>query len=423
MKAAISPASNQISNFQFLISFLITILFLASSCGNNSDNLEKEEKKNGPTPEASASTVTISKQQFTSLSIELGTIGQKNLSSLLKVTGNLSVPPQSKANITSIIGGTVQRILVQEGDHVNQGQAVVTLLNPDFVKMQENYLDAKAQLTFAEANYYRQKELSEKNVTAQKTFQEAESNYQSLKAKVSSLKNQLSMVGINTASLTPDNITNTISIAAPISGSIANIDVNIGVTADATTHLMDVVDNSHLHLDVFVFEQDLPKVKKDQTIDFSLTNLPGKHYTAKIFSIGSAFVGESKTIPVHAEIIGDKTGLIEGMNVIAYINIGNSLTTAVLSDAIISNGGNDYIFIKTEGHHYRDHSHNEKETQTEKEELGDAFTFKKIQVKTGIVNSGYTEITPLEEVSENANVVTDGAYYLMAELNAPGEQE
>jgi hypothetical protein len=38
---------------------------------------------------------------------------------------------------------------------------------------------------------------------------------------------------------------------------------------------------------------------------------PPKHYHAKIFGIGSAFEGQSKSIPVHAAITGDKKGLIE----------------------------------------------------------------------------------------------------------------
>lgn len=389
------------------IVFSFMIVFFTSSCGNKSVE-PGIEGESGITRAENASTVTISRKQFASLDIQIGSIEQKNLSSLVKVTGNLSVPPQNKANITSILGGTVQHILVQEGAYVKQGQVVITLLNPEFVKMQENYLEAVSQLTFAEANYVRQKELSDKNVTAQKNYQEAASAYQSLRAKTSSLKNQLDMAGINTASLTAENITNTIPVAAPISGNVANIDVNIGTTADPISHLMDVVDNSHLHLDVFVFEQDLPKVRKDQTIDFSLTNVPGKHYTATIFSIGSAFVGESKTIPVHADIGGDKTGLIEGMNVIAFINIGDHLTSAIPSGAVISDGGNDYVFIKVDSH---------------QETSPDAFTFRKVQVKSGIVSNGYTEIALLQDVSENAGVVVNGAYYLMAQLNAPGEEE
>jgi hypothetical protein len=173
---------------------------------------------------------------------------------------------------------------------------------------------------------------------------------------------------------------------------------------------MDVVDNSRLHLDLFVFEQDLPKIKEGQTIDFSLTNLPGKSYSATIFSIGSAFENETKTIPLHAEITGNKEGLIEGMNVTGSVNIGRSLVPAIPSSAIASFSGNDYIFIAVQ--------------QNQKEEKeGIKFVFRRIHIKKGITNAGYSEVTPLEEIPADAKVVISGAFYLMAMLTNTGEEE
>jgi cobalt-zinc-cadmium efflux system membrane fusion protein len=412
----------KMKNYKSSFTLLAAVfMLLMSSCGNK--NAEADEtKKEVPATEPSTVTVSVTKKQFASLNIQLGDIEQKNLSSVLKATGNLSVPPENKANITSILGGTVQSILIKEGDHVTKGQTLVTLINPEFIKLQQEYLESSAELELATTELERQKTLSEKNVTAQKTYQQAQSNSKSLKAKVSSLKSQLSLLYINSANLTAENISAVINITAPINGNISGVDVNIGATVDATTHLMDIVDNSHLHLDVFVFEQDLPKIKNNQLIDFTLTNLQGKHFTAKIFSVGAAFEGESKTIPIHAEILGDNNGLIEGMNVTAGINIGDNLTSAVLTSAIISNAGNDYIFIQTEGHKEQPHQHSETETVTVKEELGDVNTFKKIQIKRGVTNGSFTEITPLQSIHENAKVVTNAAFYLMAMLNAPTEE-
>ncbi len=65
---------------------------------------------------------------------------------------------------------------------------------------------------------------------------------------------------------------------------------------------------------------------------------------------------ESKSIPIHASIVGDKTGLIEGMSVIANINTGTNAVPAVPSSAIASYGGNDYIFIQVKE---EDHEHSE----------------------------------------------------------------
>lgn len=253
-------------------------------------------------------------------------------------------------------GGTVQKILVQEGDYVKKGKTLITLINPQFVQMQQEYLDAAAQLTFTEADYNRQKTLSESNVTAQKTFQQATANYHSQQAKVNALRQQLNLLGINSMNLTPESISSTVAIKSPVNGYVAHIEINLGATVEPSLTLLTVIDNSQLHLDAFIFEQDLPKVKAGQTIDVMLTNLPGKHYDAKIFSIGSAFEGESKSIPVHASIVGDKTGLIEGMSVIANINTGTNAVPAVPSSTIASYGGNDYIFIEVEA---EDHEHSE----------------------------------------------------------------
>lgn len=413
--------SNQALAFILAMFFSAWVLVSCGSKNADSTDVKVEEKATteGDTTArlGDAETVTevkITNKQYEAINIQLGTLEKKNLSNVLKATGFLSVPPQSKASLTSTLGGTVKSIFVQEGNYVRKGQTVLTIANPELIKMQQDYLDAQSQLTFAQANYNRQKELSQENVTSKRIFQEAEANYKSLVAKVASLKNQFSLVGINAASISAGRIISSVSIRSPINGTVAKVNVNLGLTVDPSTTLLEVVDNSHLHLDLFVYEQDLLKVKLNQNVDFMLTNLPGKNFSAKIYSVGSAFENETKTIPVHAEITSNRTGLIEGMNVTGLINVGDNFTTAVLSSAIASYSGTDYVFIQKQ-----DSAH-----AVSKNANGEPmFTFERIRVKKGITNGGYTEITPLEEIPEKVKVVTNGAFYLMAILTNAGEEE
>ncbi len=409
----------------FVLLFLTFLIVFMVSCGSSSVEPAKEiakkeiklEDLSAPSADSSGTEsgkqVQISQQQYGALNVQLGNFEKKNLANVLKATGFLSVPPQSKASITSTLGGTVKAIYVQEGDNVRKGKTLATIVNPEFVKMQQEYLDAQAQLSVTKANYTRQRELVKENVSAQRVLQEAESAYKSLVAKTSSLRSQFNLIGINPSGISPDHIVSTISIKSPIKGTIAKVNVNLGLTVDPSTTLMEVVDNSHLHLDLFVYEQDLPKVKVGQNVDFSLTNLPGKNFQAKLYSIGSAFENNTKSIPVHAEIDGYKTELIEGMNVTGLINIGENLVTAVLSNAVASYSGNDYVFLqKTDG-----------ASTSPKIQDGEKFVFERIRVKKGITSGGYTEVTPLEPVPENSKVVTNGAFYLMAILTNAGEEE
>ncbi|HUM46329.1 MAG TPA: efflux RND transporter periplasmic adaptor subunit [Chitinophagales bacterium] len=412
-------------------SFLPAVLLFSISaffagCENKTSSTVQEAviEEHETHSEGDGNNVELTQQQFTSIAIQLGTIEQKNLSATLKTTGFLKVPPQNKASITSSTGGTVQHILVREGDYVQKGQTLLTIMNPQFVKMQQEYLDAQSQLVFTEADYQRQKGLNEKNVSSQKVFQQVTADYNSLKTTVNALRQQLALLNINSDNLTFENISSSVSIKSPISGNISHIEINIGSNIETSKSLMEIVDNSRLHVDLFVFEQDLSKVKEGQQVDLTLINTPGKNYTAKIFAVGNAFESETKTIPVHAEITGDKKGLIEGMNVTAFITTERNLVPAVPSTAIINNGGNDFIFIQTHGHEATKHDHLEEEHEDVKQEMGEVFTFERIPVKRGVTNGNFSEITSLSDavLTENAKVVTNGAFYLMAMLtNSGGE--
>jgi RND family efflux transporter MFP subunit len=387
----------------------------------------------------------ITQEQFKAIQIELGDLEQRNLTGILRSTGYLKVPPQNKADISAMMGGIVQSILVKEGDYISKGQTLVTLANREFITMQENYLTTKGDLLFAQQELARQQNLSEDNVSAKKNLQLAEANFNTLKTKLNSLGQQLKLFGISAEDINPEKLVSVISVKSPVSGNVSHVDVNIGSSVNATDIIMDIVDNSQLHLDLFIFEQDLMKIKIDQKINFTLTNLPGKSYSATIFAIGSAFENETKSIPVHGIITGDKTGLIEGMNVSANIEIENIKTSAVPTSAIVSEGGRDYIFIwaidhqlevnapdehlhETEAEEH-DHASGEEHSHEESGEVittidmkpGDKYVFEKMPIKRGITEGGYTEITPLGNYAEGEKIVINGAFYLLSSLSNEGE--
>jgi cobalt-zinc-cadmium efflux system membrane fusion protein len=91
-------------------------------------------------------------------------------------------------------------------------------------------------------------------------------------------------------------------ITSPINGAISNVLVNIGSYVDANNPIAEIVDNSQLHLDLYVYEKDLQKLKVGQTIHFTLTNNPGKEYDADVYAISNTFEQNTKAIAVHATV-------------------------------------------------------------------------------------------------------------------------
>ena len=404
--------------------FLITVMILANlvfvaSCGNKTAETEKtaEAKPEGEAADehANPNTATLTNEQIESIGVELGVIEQKQLTAAVKANGVLKVPNQNKASVNSIYSGVIKSLLVQPGSYVSRGQTIATVANPEFIQAQSQYLSVNGKIAFAELEVKRQKELNEGNAGALKNLQSAETELRSLRTLRSTLAQQIQLMGINPARLSNGKLVSVLSVSSPISGVVSNVLVKMGSYIDVTTAVAEIVDNSQLHLDLFVYEKDLPKLKNNQVIHFTVTNNPGKEYDAQIFSLGSSFEGESKAVTIHAKVQGDKAGLIDGMNVTAIISLEQNTVPAVPNEAIVTVDGKDYIFVLVEKN--TQGSNNPKDTlKAGKPTAENGKTFQRIPVAKGTTDIGYTEITLLREISKDAKIVTKGAFFVSAKM-------
>jgi len=421
-------------NIIFIAALATSILFAACNSKKTEKHLEKTEHHDEHENE---NTAILTDEQMKSINIELGTIEKKQLTATLKANGLLKVPNNNRANATALMGGVIQTILVQTGNTVRRGQVIATISNNSFITMQEEFLSISSKTEMAQLEFARQKELQQGNAGALKNLQSADAELKILKARKASLRKQLELIGINAASLTSENIRSTINIISPINGAISNIMVNIGSYVDANNPIAEIVDNSQLHLDLYVYEKDLQKLKVGQTIHFTLTNNPGKEYDADVYAISNTFEQNTKAIAVHAMVKGNKQGLIDGMSITALVSLENATVDAVPTNAIVNHEGQDYIFIVTDAHkeeehhnetetaeHKHDehgHEHGEGEKKKEPEHEQEGTTFEKIPIRKGTTDVGYSEITLLKEIPANSKVVVNGAFFILAKMNNKGE--
>lgn len=384
---------------------IIAAAFVVASCGSKSETKTEEKKEvKEERPAANDSTVTLTKAQMSAVGIELGPIEQKNLTSVIKATGQLAVPPQNKADVNVLFGGIVQRILVMEGQSVRKGQTLAVLENADFIKLQQDYLAAKGGFSYVQQEFQRQQELKAADAGTGKVYQQAAATYNAERSRLLGMERQLQQVGINPASVARGSITRQIPIVAPIGGTVGNIHINTGSYAEPAKPLMDIVDNSKIHADLTVYEKDLFKVRNGQSVRFILTNQSNQEIYGEIYGVNKSFEGETKGIVVHAIIKANKYGLIPGMYVTALIDIGQQETSAVPVEAIVRAEGKDYIFVQTGA-------------------KDENVSFEKVEVATGVTELGFTQITLLEEVPAGAKIITKGAFYVLSKSQGGAEEE
>jgi cobalt-zinc-cadmium efflux system membrane fusion protein len=422
-------------NIFIILALFAAFAFAISSCQEHTEGdghaHGEEEAEHGDGEEQEGenpSTVSLTNEQMKSIGLQLSGIERKSLTSSLKANGFLKVPNQNKATITSLYGGIIKSLSVMPGSIVSKGQTIAVILNPQLIPMQEEFLNLAPKIELAETEFKRQQELTSGNAGALKNLQTVDAELKSLRIRRSSLGQQLRLMGINTSSLQSEALVTQLAVKSPISGSVSKVLVNTGSSVDASTPIAEVVDNSQLHLDLFVYEKDLPHLRKGQIIHFIMTNQPGMSYTAEVFSIGTTFENESKSIAVHAIVKGNKQGLIDGMSVTAQISVANASLPALPNDAFVNLDGIDYVFIQSKMESTEEHKHEEGEAEHKDEPLAKPvkavskeIVFEKIPVKKGTSEMGYSEVTLLKEVPKDSKFVTKGAFFLLAKMTNAGE--
>ena len=414
------------------ITAIIVLIFTFSACKNDKQKegqateAKATEKAEAPHEEEAPTIATLTEEQIKTVGIQLGVVEQKELTATIRANGLLKVPNNNKANATSLYGGVIKTLNVQIGDYVKKGQVIATIANPQFIQLQEEYLSTASRITFAEQELSRQKELFEGNAGAKKNLQSATAELNSLRTRRASLQQQIQLMGINPGSVSNGNLKSALVVTSPLNGTVSNVFAKIGSYVDVSSPVIEIVDNSSLHLDLNVFEKDLPMLKVGQTIHFRITNNAVEDYNAKIFAIGSSFENESKTIAAHAVVQGNKTGLIDGMNVTAIVSLNNVTTSAVPNDAIVNADGKYYIFVQTdkkaEEHHEEgeeEGGHKEEEEKDHKEDKT-SKNFEKVEVFKGVSDMGYTAVSFVNEIPADAKIVVKGAFFVNAKLSNTG---
>lgn len=141
--------------------------------------------------------------------------------------GRMIVPPQRHATVTLTMGGTVHSTDLLPGDYVRKGTVLATLENPDFITLQQNYLDAHAQSEYLEAEYHRQERLSSQEAASQKRFQQSKADYLSMKSRLEAAAAQLMILGVSPADLLQADIRPYLEVKSPLNGYVSGIWANI----------------------------------------------------------------------------------------------------------------------------------------------------------------------------------------------------
>ncbi len=365
----------------FNIAFLIVSM---ASCSSKDKNTETSASSN-----ILDNAVTLTVAQQKNMSLALGKLQEKNISSNIRVSGKIDVPPQNMVSVSMPLGGYLKSTKLLPGMHVRKGEVIATMEDLQYIQLQQDYLTTQTKLLYAEIEFNRQKELNQSKASSDKVFQQAQMEYSSQKIALSALAEKLKLININPTSLSEKNLSKSVSLFSPIDGYVSKVNVNIGKNVDPSDVLFELVNTSDIHLNIKVFEKDLEKLSIGQRV-MAFNNQSDKKHLCEIILI-SQDLSPERTAEVHCHFTDYDKNLLPGMYMNAEIETKQQQVLAINEEAIVNFEAKNYVFVKN----------NEQYVLTE--------------VQLGDKENGFIQVLNPDEL-KNKELVTKGAYTLLMKL-------
>ena len=215
-------------------------------------------------------------------------------------------------------GALPRRQMLESQAHLAEAQAQLTKASS-----KRDVLEAEAQLKRAQTAVK----------LAQSRRQLSNSNYQT----------RLQQLG------TKADAKGLVTVTAPISGKVADREVTLGQSfEDAGGKLMTIINDSRILATANIYEKDIDKIEIGQQVNLKITSLPDRRFTGKIKRIGSVVEGETRVVPVQAELDNSEGVLKPGMFVELEV-LTDQTPVAILAipnSAIVEANGKNLVYIQ-----------------------------------------------------------------------------
>lgn len=331
----------------------------------------------------------------------------------VKAVGQIEAAPGGRVSVTNPVGGRVTRLLVEPGQRVETGQALAVITSGELAELRVSALEnsaerqgdvrqaeanlhlarqtytqqqqialraiegAQTDLRVAQEHYNRDMEMAEQGAIsrrellaseadlaeARRALTEAESRLELLNARTEVARSQTALaVAKSRAQLSAEtyktrlqqlgataNPDGTITIKAPIAGTIADRDVTLGQSSEAAgAVLMTIVDNRTVLATANIYEKDLAQVSPGQRVRITVASLPDQTFEGQITTVGAVVNGETRVVPVQAKLDNPEGTLKPGM--FATLEILTERTPAAVmaipQSAVVESNGQALVFVR-----------------------------------------------------------------------------
>ncbi|MGC9456567.1 MAG: efflux RND transporter periplasmic adaptor subunit [Halothiobacillaceae bacterium] len=300
-------------------------------------------------PVAQAADVNMSAAQIQALGIQTAAAEDASSVSGHAYPAEVRVPPASESVLAAPVDGLVQEIRVAEGEFVERGEPVASLLSSGLVTLQRDYLETRASYRVAAQALERDRTLAAEGIIAERRLNETRATYDRSAARLSALRQSLSLAGMSDAALDAldrtQRIVPLLDLVAPRSGTVMERMVTVGERVNAASALMRISALDTLWLEVHLPVERLRDVQAGDRVRVVGLDLQGE-----VTLIGSRINPDDQTVMVRARLASADGRVRPGQFLrVRLEGAAQANLLRVPGDAVIRQDGNFFVFVAAEG--------------------------------------------------------------------------
>lgn len=257
--------------------------------------------------------------------VEVVKVVARPVERLTKLPGELL--PYQKVAIHAKVTAFVEKVNVDRGSVVKEGQLLATLVAPELVAQraeaeakvdatESSCAQAEAKIAAAESTYERLTEayktpgaVAGNDLTqSQKEVQAASAAFESCRNSVLAARKSLDAL---------KQLETYLQVSAPFSGVITERIVHpgalVGPSAGPSSALFELEQLSQLRLVVAVPETDVAGIVKGARVRFQCPAHPGEAFSGVVSRIGGSMDSKTRTMPVELDVANTDGKLAPGM--------------------------------------------------------------------------------------------------------------
>lgn len=246
----------------------------------------------------------------------------------VQVVGSLSARDEVK--IISELDSTVTAVVVKEGQKLKKGEKLFQL---DDVKTSALLSEAEAAYKLAELSHKRNEGLLKNDTISQQTYDEAEAELKSKKARLE---------------LSKDDQSKTV-ISAPFDGMAGEKSVSVGQFVSRGKELLNLVGIDPLDIVGDVPERYTARLSTGLVVEFKTEAYPGKVFKASVVYVSPSVDTSSRTVRIKAEVPNGERLLRPGMFGKMSIVLGVRADSLLIPESCIQMQGAGKMVVRVNG--------------------------------------------------------------------------